>query len=808
MSCCNNNQNCYHDPCGSSFNQSVTQAAQYAQFAQTQATLSQEAWEEFNALYLGAFAVAPTQDNEGNPLQVGALYWNTALNQLFAWNGVAWQVAANFTEFTPFLATGTTTARNLVTRMSDVVNVLDFGADPTGISDSTAAFQAACSTGKIVFAFGTFLITQQVLVYGKLIGVLGLSTLNLNVIGDTNGLALQSNATISGFTINRVRSGVVSSSGAFGNAIAVWPSAGGNLVPNLFSNITISNVNIIASGSNSNVITFLGNIKNFIIENVNISGLFLYGMLIHWRRLGSAPFDSYHPRNGVIRNITFKSDTWAQAESGLYQSATHDISASNITAINTQRGCIAAAGDIGGLFAVGESVGRVMSNLFFENIACINNSSNGFWIVGASDFQSSINNRWFMPNGGITANNITVEAGDNSTNSLEPITLEFANGVSINGSNVFVKKGREGVVNAASAVYFNSSTECFVSGVFSYPRGVRSFSSFGCQVNNSKFKHPSQISSVLSGAYGIDLDSQSFSTTTSSFVPISGTSITLSLVPCNIIPNTPFTNGGNTFYFNGFAYSGDTNTVIDILPAKNTIAIGDTIQIQFGTFDFETNFSTFTGYDRAIQSQGTSTSSVNTITVNSCYFSNSLKDHIYLSECDNADISNNYFNSGNQGSSSSASDINLRDVKSSIVKGNTFNQGLDTDSIYNVYVLNNSNGVVIIGNTFWKHQTDVITHPTASSIYLNGSGAVGENDFIIGNNWFASTVINQILPTTSRRSITIGGNRIGFATAIPTSGVWKVGDKIFNINVAIGQPKGWICTVAGEPGTWVSEGNL
>ena len=37
---------------------------------------------------------------------------------------------------------------------------------------------------------------------------------------------------------------------------------------------------------------------------------------------------------------------------------------------------------------------------------------------------------------------------------------------------------------------------------------------------------------------------------------------------------------------------------------------------------------------------------------------------------------------------------------------------------------------------------------------------------------------------------------------------WGRGKRIDNIASAVGAPKGWICTVSGNPGTWVSEGNL
>lgn len=49
---------------------------------------------------------------------------------------------------------------------------------------------------------------------------------------------------------------------------------------------------------------------------------------------------------------------------------------------------------------------------------------------------------------------------------------------------------------------------------------------------------------------------------------------------------------------------------------------------------------------------------------------------------------------------------------------------------------------------------------------------------------------------------------IAFRTAAPSSGTWAKGSRVFNSNATVGSPKGWACTVAGTPGTWVSEGNL
>jgi hypothetical protein len=155
--------NCYQsncDPCtpdSTAINQLVRNAANYARQSQTysvdsansatnaqtiidQGVIDIEAiLNEFETLYLGAKSSDPTTDNEGNPLQVGALYWNTSTNQLKLWTGTIWILAAGFNEFTNFLATGTSASRNLVTRTSDVLNLKDFGAVGNGSADDRPA---------------------------------------------------------------------------------------------------------------------------------------------------------------------------------------------------------------------------------------------------------------------------------------------------------------------------------------------------------------------------------------------------------------------------------------------------------------------------------------------------------------------------------------------------------------------------------------------------------------------------------------------------------------------------------------------
>lgn len=105
MSCCNSS--CNHDPCGSSFNQLFTKAAQYAQYTQSQAVAAKESEEAaeaaqaaaeaaaaqvegFQSLYLGAKDLPPAVDNQGNPLQEGALYFDIILHRMYVWDGNNW----------------------------------------------------------------------------------------------------------------------------------------------------------------------------------------------------------------------------------------------------------------------------------------------------------------------------------------------------------------------------------------------------------------------------------------------------------------------------------------------------------------------------------------------------------------------------------------------------------------------------------------------------------------------------------------------------------------------------------------------
>lgn len=68
----------------------AAEAVTSASDAATAATNAAASYDAFDDRYLGAKSVAPSVDNDGNTLQVGALYFNTSSNFMKVWSGTNW----------------------------------------------------------------------------------------------------------------------------------------------------------------------------------------------------------------------------------------------------------------------------------------------------------------------------------------------------------------------------------------------------------------------------------------------------------------------------------------------------------------------------------------------------------------------------------------------------------------------------------------------------------------------------------------------------------------------------------------------
>jgi len=114
---------------------SATAASTSAASAATSATGAATIYDNFDDRYLGSKSSPPTVDNDGNTLLVGAIYWDSVLNNMYVWSGSAWvQIATTSIYSAPTL--GTTVISSATTYSTITGLTLDGGL--TVASPSTA----------------------------------------------------------------------------------------------------------------------------------------------------------------------------------------------------------------------------------------------------------------------------------------------------------------------------------------------------------------------------------------------------------------------------------------------------------------------------------------------------------------------------------------------------------------------------------------------------------------------------------------------------------------------------------------------
>ena len=94
--------------------------------AEAAADAAEAAYDSFDDRYLGAKSTPPTLDNDGDALIVGALYWNSVANQMFAWDGSAWGSISSTAEIYRyrFVATGGETSLSGTDALSQTLSYL------------------------------------------------------------------------------------------------------------------------------------------------------------------------------------------------------------------------------------------------------------------------------------------------------------------------------------------------------------------------------------------------------------------------------------------------------------------------------------------------------------------------------------------------------------------------------------------------------------------------------------------------------------------------------------------------------------
>jgi hypothetical protein len=143
------------------------------------------------------------------------------------------------------------------------------------------------------------------------------------------------------------------------------------------------------------------------------------------------------------------------------------------------------------------------------------------------------------------------------------------------------------------------------------------------------------------------------------------------------------------------------------------------------------------------------------------------------------------------------------------VGGQQYN-GVIRDNNFGGFALNDIQIPNAAGSTLIDNNRCLSTAPT-NSIFIAG---VLEPLVIVTNNRFKKALLldvpadytsGKIILTDNIENDTPQSNK---QSAAPTTGTWRVTDVVMNSAPTIGQPSGWVCTVAGTPGTWAAMANL
>jgi hypothetical protein len=98
---------------------SASSAATSASSAATSASDAATTYDNFDDRYLGNKTSAPSVDNDGNTLLVGAIYWDSTQNKMFVWSGSSWvQIATTSVYTAPTLGSTVLTSGTTISSVS------------------------------------------------------------------------------------------------------------------------------------------------------------------------------------------------------------------------------------------------------------------------------------------------------------------------------------------------------------------------------------------------------------------------------------------------------------------------------------------------------------------------------------------------------------------------------------------------------------------------------------------------------------------------------------------------------------------
>ncbi|QWY83771.1 hypothetical protein [Rhizobium phage RHph_X3_15] len=687
-----------------------------------------------------------------------------------------------------------------------IVDLRSFGAMQDNIADDSAALILATSFSNrliIVSNLGSAIkVAGTIPVYGQILGI-GNPNFALTVAGGVDrGFDLQSNSVLDGITITRGPTGS-SASGEYNNAFVVGRYV--NQLGTETRNVTVRNVNLIgidAGVGRRSITGIYGNVCDSTFENITITGWVSYGIMCHWGGNheeadpnASTVIASWHPRRLTFRNIRMHSPQPDAALGVLYLSATHDILVDGLSSDGVRNPITIAPGDVGGVVAQGESVGRILQNILVRNVDINNYEGTGFVISGASGLRAGA--RWLGINEkmSIRLENITIKRGALST-SGRMIDARLVTNLTIDGYNLSHGSGADSAIYTP-ALFIQACNNVKAKGRSHVPMAWEAVGSTNVEIDSQDvcLRTDYQTSAV-----GGRITAEAGAHSLGAALAVNDTTITLTALNFDIVAGSPIAVGGGYVVASAAAIEQATSIVIPIYPSPVSAASASAATVRKACKRYNLLGST-EGFYYGLHIVNTNSGYTEDVRVSRHFYRNGLHD-IYARGTRHLKVDKSTFEACNQIDSASGNNIRFIDTAvGTVVTDCTFEDNLSgtTKCFHNIYLFGNSEGSIVKGNKFHRALTSAINYflPTGVEMWAD-----------LGNNYFASTLAARITGTAIVRGSNVGMRVIGFATAIPTSGTWTKGDILFNEGAAASAGLGWICVTSGAPGTWKSIGTI
>ena len=419
--------------------------------------------------------------------------------------------------------------------------------------------------------------------------------------------------------------------------------------------------------------------------------------------------------------------------------------------------------------------GDTMSNIRITNLEIEGNGIVGFSTIYLSNVSEVLFDNCKVTKSG--SNGIYISTGSNVTVQNSTLSNNYFYGIEFRDcdnckaiANLCAENGITGVATSTGG------------------RGIMLWRSRGCYIAGNRLS--------LNTEYGFRIYSEAADATTSNYNVVTGNVLTdnvradlvlydegaaFSFVARNTLSDNIIYRSVDTTDLNSVCVlQGDFNTYVN-----NHIFKSGAFGTDAGFNFFNANYCTISNCSVYNMDVAFSTSSSTNITIDNC-FGNVVGKGLTI-PTEGIIVRNSKFLHGGAG----ATDVC---IDNSTATGKNFYEGNFISGFYQGVVVADQS-VALFGNTTVG----------STNAGLRKTGNVTATIEAANNSWDSA---NPFLLSAYSRTGSTHDQAVIKYTAAPTTLSWTRGDTAWNEEPTVGQPVGWMCTVAGTPGTWVAMANL